>query len=154
MPRKNNQRSSSPLYWSAETWAFISLRLFLGFRFLFAGLEKFSGNEAINGLAFSNYYDGFVSSLIQRFETTILPGFIVTPYIYMIAYAEIVIGLMVLLGVKTKYALALTGLTYVTLAFGEMILKNGSSVTAIGTHLLITAAALYFVRHNKLEALR
>ncbi len=50
--------------------------------------------------------------------------------------------------------LALTALTWVSLAFGMMLLGNSSVVNGIGTHLLLTAAALYFVRHNKLELLR
>jgi len=61
---------------------------------------------------------------------------------------------LLLLGIRTKHMLALTALTWVSLAFGMMLLGNSSVVNGIGTHLLLTAAALYFVRHNKLELLR
>ena len=144
--------SASPLHWSAETWAFISLRLFLGLRLLLAGWNKFS-NEA--GFAFSHYYDGFVPYILDTFTAqTALPRFILAPYAYSLGYLEIILGLLLLAGVKTKYTLALVALTFVSLAYGQMLLANNDAIAAIGTHLLLTAAALYFLRHNKLEALR
>jgi len=148
--RKSNTRSNSPLYWSAESWAIVTLRLFLSLRFIIAGFGKFKGED---GIAFSNYYNGTVPWLINTFNG-ILPKFLVAPYAYTIAYVELILGIALLAGAKTKYALALTALTYVSLAFGQMLLGGNDKVTSIGIHLMITAAALYFVRHNKLEALR
>lgn len=151
MPRKTPQRNGSPLYWSAESWAFISLRLFLGLRFLLAGLGKFQNDE---GYSFSAYYNGVATWMISEFEKTNLPGFLVSLYAYTIGYLQIVLALLLLVGVKTKWALALIALTYVSLAYGQMVLGNNDTVTEIGTYLLFTTAALYFVRHNKFEALR
>lgn len=151
MARKTTQRNGSPLYWSAETWAFISLRLFLGLRLLVAGWGKFV-NEA--GFSFSNYYDGFATFIINTYtEQTALPKFLVATFAYSLGYAEIILGAFLLVGVKTKYVLALIGLTFVTLSFGNMVLGDNQGIAYLGIHLLITAAALYFVRHNKLEAL-
>lgn len=152
MPQKTAQRNGSPLYWSAETWAVLSLRLFLSLRFLTAGLGKFKGDD---GYAFSNYYDSVAPGMINRFaENTNLPGFLVTPFAYSLGYVEIILGTLLLLGVKTKYVLALFALTFVSLAFGQMLLGDGSEVNELAVLLLVNAAALYFVRHNKLEALR
>ncbi len=151
MVKKTHNRSGSPLYWSAETWAFISLRLFLGLRFLLAGLGKFKGEE---GYSFSHYYSGVAKGMLSGFQSTAIPNFLLVPYIYSIAYVEIVLGVLLLLGVKTKYVLALFGLTFVSLAFGKMCQGDHQTVTSIGIHLMITTAALYFVRHNKLELLR
>ncbi|MBK1879226.1 DoxX family protein [Pelagicoccus mobilis] len=151
MPRKTTQRNGSPLYWSAESWAFISLRLFLSLKFLLAGLGKFKNAE---GYSFDAYYSGVVTWIVSEFEKTNLPGFLVSLYAYCIGYVEIILALLLLVGVKTKWALALISLTYVSLAFGQMVLGNHDKVTEIGTYLLFTTAALYFVRHNKFEALR
>lgn len=151
MAKKTKNRNGSFLYWSAETWAFLTLRLFLGLRFLTAGLGKFNGED---GYAFSNYYDGFVASQLNRFEQSNLPGFLSAPFLHALGYLEIALGILLLLGVKTKYVLALYGLTFVALAFGLMLQANHTGVTNIGIHILITAAALYFVRHNKLELKR
>jgi len=152
MPRNSNQRNGSFLYWSAETWAFLSLRLFLALRFMTAGLGKFNGED---GYSFSNFYDGFAAGRIEVFSnSTNLPAFLFAPYLYAIAYIEILLGLALFLGVRTKHTLAIISLTYVSLAYGLMLLGNIDGVTNIGIHLLLTAAALYFVRHNKCELLR
>ena len=152
MSRKPTARSGSPIYWSAESWAFISLRLFLSLRFILAGLGKFQGEE---GYSFSNYYHGVIPWMTSTFaEKTNLPSFLVTPYAYTIGYVEILLGILLLLGIKTKYVLALFALVFVSLAYGQMLLGDNDSVTSIAIHLMVTTAALYFVRHNKLEALR
>lgn len=154
MPRKSPQRNGSPLYWSAESWAFISLRLFLGLRFLLAGLGKFK-NE--NGdYSFAAYYgeNGTVAKISDLFQKTDIPGFLVSAYAHSIAHVQIILGFLLLAGVKTKWVLALYALTIVSLAYGQMILGNNATVNEIGIYLILTSAALYFVRHNKLESLR
>ncbi len=100
-------------------------------------------------------YDGFVAKQMAAFSSqTNLPAFIHGPYLHTLAYLEIALGLMLLLGVRTKYALAATSLTYVSIAYGLMLRGSIDGVNGIGIHLLISAAALYFVRHNKCELLR
>jgi len=117
-----------------------------------AGLGKFNGED---GYSFSNFYDGFAAGRIEVFSnSTNLPAFLFAPYLYAIAYIEILLGLALFLGVRTKHTLAIISLTYVSLAYGLMLLGNIDGVTNIGIHLLLTAAALYFVRHNKCELLR
>ena len=87
-------------------------------------------------------------------ENTNLPAILYSPFLHGIAYLEILLGLALLLGIRTKYSLALLNLTYVALAFGLMLLGNTDGVARIGIFLLLTSAALYFVRHNKCELLR
>ncbi len=65
MSRNNTQRSGSPLYWSAESWAIITLRLFLALRFLTAGLGKFK--NADNTYSFDSYYEKVVPWIISSF---------------------------------------------------------------------------------------
>jgi uncharacterized membrane protein YphA (DoxX/SURF4 family) len=149
----SHPRNQSVLQWSAESWAFLTLRLFLALRFIVTGLGKFQNSEG--DYAFSNLYDGFVASQIQPFSSkTNLPAFLSYPYIHSLAYVEIVLGTLLLLGIRTKHTLALTAMTYVSLAYGMMLLGNNNGISSIGTHLLLTAAALYFVRHNKIELVR
>lgn len=155
MTRKPTQHNGSPLYWSAESWAFISLRLFLSLLMLLAGLGKFKNAEG--DYSFSAYYGGTVAWIVSSFEKTDLPGFLVSLYAYSIGYVEILLGLLLLVGVKTKWVLALIGLTLVSLAYGKMLLGTMESrvvVNQIAIYLLVNAAALYFVRHNKFESLR
>lgn len=152
MPKTSNQRNGSLIYWSAETWAFLSLRLFLSLRFMTAGLGKFNGDE---GYSFSNLYNGFVAGRMEAFSSgTNLPAFLYAPYLYAIAYVEILLGVALFLGIRTKHTLAIISFTYVSLGYGLMLLGSTDGVANIGIHILLTAAALYFVRHNKCELLR
>jgi thiosulfate dehydrogenase [quinone] large subunit len=140
---------SAPLAWSGETWAFLFLRAFLGLRFLLAGLGKFQDGT---GYSFSSYYDGFVSTVLNLFlEKTWLPKFLVSPYLHSIGYVEIVLGLALLAGIRTRVTLVLTAATYVSLAFGQMLMKENVTVGWIGIHLALTVGALVLVRHNRWE---
>lgn len=151
MAKYSKPRNNSWLHWSAETWAVLALRLFLSLLFITASLGKFS-SEGI--LSFSNYYHSTIPNLIGSFDNTLLPRFLVAPYVYAIAYVEMILGILLLLGVKTKYALALIAATLVSLAFGRMCQGEHQGVASIAIYLLVNAAALYFVRHNKLELVR
>ncbi len=123
---------------------------------LIAGLGKF--RSGLGGdYSFSTYYNGFATWIITTFEQSDIPGFLVSIYAYSIGYVEIILGLLLLAGVKTKWVLALIALTLVSLAFGQLILGTAEarvSISQISIYLLVTAAALYFVRHNKFESLR
>lgn len=109
-----------------------------------------------NGFAFSNFHNGTAKWIIGAFESTWLPGFLVAPYAHLIAYVQVIISVLLFLGVKTKYTLALFALTYVSLAFGQMLrgAEGRDTVQAIAIYLILNCAALYLVRHNKLELKR
>ena len=152
MPRNTKNHSGSFLYWSAESWAILFLRIFLSLRFLTVGLGKFKSPE--NGYSFSYYYDTKIPALKGMFAESFLPGFLTSGFLYTIAYVEIILGILLLLGIKTKYVLAAFGLTLVALAFGLMVVGNPDVNTKVGILLIMNCAALYFVRHNKLELMR
>ncbi len=152
MAKRFNQKNGSLLYWSAETWAFLSLRLFLSFRFLTAGLEKF--RDGHGNQSFENYYHSWIPAIQDKLEPTLLPSLIYSPFLYLIAYWNLLLGISLLLGLKTKYALALSALTLVSVSLGMMLIGDPALVNHLGIHLLMTTAGLYFVRHNKLELLR
>ncbi|MDX2080593.1 MAG: hypothetical protein SFU53_07400 [Terrimicrobiaceae bacterium] len=135
--------TNSPLHWPAETWAILSLRLFLGFRFLLTGFGKFA--EGVGG-----YLNGFVAGTVAEFaEKTWIPGFLVYPYCVALGPVQILLGAAVLLGIKTRVALGLTALTYFSLAFGKMAMHEHDSVVGIGTQFLIAIVALCLVRFNR-----
>ncbi|MCH6255268.1 DoxX family membrane protein [Puniceicoccaceae bacterium K14] len=151
MAKSPNPRNNSWLYWSAETWAILALRLFLSLLFITACLGKFISDGSF---AFSNYYESTIPHLIASFDGTILPRFLVAPYVYCLAYIQLLLGLALLLGIKTKYTLALFAAMFVSLAFGKMCQGDQQVVNNFGVYLLVNSAALYFVRHNKLELVR
>lgn len=137
--------------WSNATWAFLSLRLFLALRWIVSAIEKF---ELDGFYSFPNYYanarrlgEGIASS-------TFLPTWLTLPYAYTLGHLIFVIGVLLLLGVKTRLMLIITAALYVTLAAGLMAAEDNQGVAWLAIHVALTAGALLLVSHNKLMLTR
>ena len=75
--------------WRSRDWAFFLLQIFLGFRFLCAGLGKFQGPQ---GLSFQHFYSQVRPALSQPFfEKTFLPAWSVQLYLGTLPYVEILL---------------------------------------------------------------
>ncbi|MFZ5807548.1 MAG: DoxX family membrane protein [Verrucomicrobiota bacterium] len=137
---------------SAETWAFWMLRLFLGLRFLTAGVGKFIGPQS---WSFSQYVDKFVTTQLNHFAMdTFLPKFLLAPYLHSLAYIEILLGICLLLGIKTKCSLVGIALLSVSIAFGMMLLPPGQGAQTahfMGIYVGLAVAGLLLHKHNKFE---
>jgi thiosulfate dehydrogenase [quinone] large subunit len=87
---------------------------------------------------------GFVNGYLQpAFEQTFLPSWLTAGYGYALPPVEALLGLLLLLGVCRTCVLLLNGLTLLSLAFGQILLKNHGTVANIFLYLLMTAAALW-----------
>lgn len=114
------------------------LRVSLGVLMLTSGIPKLMG------------LGGFVNGyLIPAFEKTFLPGWMVAGYGYALPVAEVALGLLLILGVCRTCALLLNGLLLVSLAFGQMLLKNHATVANIFIYVLMTAVALWMGEHDR-----
>ena len=109
------------------------LRWALGLVFLIGGIMKLT-----SGL------EGFVHGyLVPAFAKTPLPPVLVTAYGYTLPFVEVVIGVWLILGVLRIPALALTGATLLSLAFGQILLQQHAIVANIFLYVLMAAVALY-----------
>ena len=59
------------------------------------------------------------------------------------------VGAALLLGVKTRATLTLTGLLYVGLSFGLMAVQEAEGVAWLAIHVGLIAGALVLVRHDR-----
>ncbi|NDE84422.1 MAG: hypothetical protein EB056_00045 [Verrucomicrobia bacterium] len=126
--------------WSAKEWAFLLLQLFLGFRFLVAGVLKFHGPE---GFRFGYFYSQILPALSQPFlESGFLPGWGVKLYLGALPYGEILIGAGILVAGRNRIPLVLAGFLYLSLAFGQMLIGGHSTVADIAIHLGLVVLAL------------
>jgi uncharacterized membrane protein YphA (DoxX/SURF4 family) len=126
--------------WGSRDWAFLLLQIFLGLRFLTAGLGKFQGPE---GLSFQHFYSEILPPLSQSFlDKTFLPGWGVKLFLGTLPYAEILLGAGILVAGKNRWPLVLAGILYVALAFGQMLVGANSVVADIAIHLGLVVAAL------------
>ena len=138
--------SYSPKSGAGYTAAFTLLRLFLGLRTFFAGLEKF---EAKGTYSLQNYSDNMTRMAQGITGASFLPLWATRNFALALGYLLIVLGAALLLGIKTRTTLFLTGLVYVGLSFGLMAVQESEGVTWLGIHVAMVAGALVLVRYNR-----
>jgi thiosulfate dehydrogenase (quinone) large subunit len=86
---------------------------------------------------------GFVAGyLVPAFEKTFLPAWLVSAYGYALPFVETALGILLILGIWRNGALFLTGLTLISLAFGQMLIQGSATVANIMLYVLMTAVAL------------
>jgi thiosulfate dehydrogenase (quinone) large subunit len=130
-----------------HTAAFLLLRLFLGLRTLLAGLEKFEANKSYS---FSNYGENMTRMATGISNNSFIPLWAANAFAMTLGYLLTILGLAVLLGIKSRVTLFLAGLIYVGLGFGLMAVQEGEGVAWIGMQVLMFVVALTLVRHERL----
>ncbi|TVP76303.1 MAG: hypothetical protein EA353_12295 [Puniceicoccaceae bacterium] len=166
----NNQTDTLGL-----TLAMLLLRVWLSFRCLIAGIEKFAGTTAssqlvaIDGVpneygltadasekvyAFSNYH-GVPTALYDRFVAEpLIPGWGLTLYDWLLGPALLILGLTLLLGVATRFSLFAMGLLYTSLTIGLILIAQDAGVAWLGTHIILIVIALQLVKYNRFALLK
>jgi len=157
--------------------AFFVLRLWLGFRALIAGLEKYAGfntqqiplkdpttgmddpsgamvDVKIKYYALTNY-SGIPPSLKDKFASEpLLPKFALHDFDALLGPLLILTGVMLLLGICTRLSLFLQGLIYLMLTVGLMLIHQEDGVAWLGIHVGLVALALMLAKHNRLCLLK
>lgn len=159
----------------ACTFAFWTLRLWLGLRTLISGIEKYSGkstekvplldefgNPDISGAMVSldqkvyglSHYHALPQSLANELAAEpLIPGWALSAYSAILGPVLIILGLALLAGFASRITLFLMGLVYTSLTIGLVLLKQDAGVAWLAIHVLMVAAALRFVEHNRLSIL-
>jgi thiosulfate dehydrogenase [quinone] large subunit len=139
--------STSPARCTCEpTAAFLLLRLFLGLRALLAGIEKWEGGGSYS---FGNYYQNMTRMATGITGASFMPLWATKPFALSLGYILVVLGVLILLGVKQRMTLFVMGLVYVGLSFGLMAVQEAEGVAWLGVHVALVAAALLLARHNR-----
>jgi len=139
--------SSNPAACRFEfTAAFLLLRLFLGLRTFLAGLEKF---EAGGRYTFANYYANMDRMASGITGASFLPLWATKNFAHSLGYLLLLFGALILLGIKSRVSLTLTGLLYVGLAFGLMAVQESDGIAWLGVYVGMFAGALVLVRHDR-----
>ncbi|MBI5692411.1 MAG: DoxX family membrane protein [Verrucomicrobia bacterium] len=142
-PASNNCCNSRLEY----TGAFLLLRLWLGLRTLLAGVEKF---ESGGSYSFENYYKNMGRMAQGITSASFMPLWMTKFYAMSLGYLLVLLGLAVLLGIKSRVSLFVTGLLYVSLSFGLMAVQEGEGVAWLGMHMVMFAGALLLVKYERL----
>ena len=89
-------------------------------------------------------YGAFVEATQAQFAATWLPMWLVTLEARLIPGVEVLVGVLLLVGYKTRWALVAAMILMYTLVFGMIILQNWEIVA----RHLIYALSLYVLLHN------
>jgi thiosulfate dehydrogenase [quinone] large subunit len=67
---------------------------------------------------------GFAQGMLKQFEGTPMPSAIIHPFAIALPWVESLIGLMIILGLKTRIALVAGSLMMTMLTFGTMVRQD------------------------------
>ncbi|HXI70846.1 MAG TPA: hypothetical protein VNN22_10880 [Verrucomicrobiae bacterium] len=159
------------------TLAFLLLRLWLAMRAILAGLEKFGAYKTVQQplldpttgqpdpsgavvefkvkfYALANY-SGIPASLKSKFDhEVLLPHFATAAFNALLGPALILTGVLLLIGLGTRFSLFVQGLIYIALTVGLILINQPDGITFLGVHVALVAFALMLVKYNKLALLK
>lgn len=159
------------------TFAFLSLRLWLGVRALFVGIQKFAAyksvamplidpstgqpdasgvmvNVSVKSYALGNYA-GIPVALRDKFaHDPMFPKFALTLFDKMLGPAFILTGIMLIIGLGTRLSLIVQGLLFIALTVGLVLIDANDGVAYLGIHIGLVAAAFLLAQHNRFAVLK
>lgn len=159
------------------TFAFLALRLWLGVRALFVGIQKFAAyrsvamplidpatgqpdasgvmiNVNVKSYALANYA-GIPAALRDKFaQEPLFPKFVLTAFDRMLGPAFILTGIMLLIGLGTRLSLLAQATLFIALTVGLVLIDQNDGVAYLGIHIGLVAAAFLLVEHNRFVVLK
>ena len=125
--------------------AYFLLRLTVGLVFFFYGVSKL-----LRGL------EPFAAGMTARMADTPLPTFMVTPFAYVLPFAEVGVGLLLILGLFTRAALVAAGLVMMSLTVGVVLEPSPPTVAANVNYALVIFVLLWLSEfdHFSVDQLR
>ena len=101
--------------WQSDTsLAYAIFRLTFGVNICFRGVAR----VFVVGL------DNFAAGMMKQFSTTWFPPSLISAFAHTLPWIEIVVGILLMLGLKTRAALVVGGLMMTSLTFGTMFLGD------------------------------
>jgi thiosulfate dehydrogenase (quinone) large subunit len=180
VPNESPNLMSEPQSGVAKNWdytgAFLVLRAWLGVRSVVAGLEKYAGTRVsqqpmldadgqpdmsgamieVKEKAYSlDFYQALPESLRTQFAgEPLMPSFLTTPFYAALGPVLILLGVLLLLGVCTRWTLIAMGLLYTSLTVGLILIKQDPGVAWLAIHVGLIAGALVLRQHNRFSLTR
>jgi thiosulfate dehydrogenase [quinone] large subunit len=104
--------------------------------------------ELMHGLVRLPILAGFAANMVKQFDGTILPGWFVYSFGFLLPFVEGLIGLTLILGLFTRWALAAASLLFSILLFGTCLRSDWTIVGLQMIYVLAFFIALFLLEHN------
>jgi thiosulfate dehydrogenase [quinone] large subunit len=171
-----NALSGRTAHWD-YTFAFWALRLWLGVRALFVGIQKYAAyksvamplidpttgqpdasgvmvNVSIKSYALANYAGIPVGMRDKFVHEPLFPKFALVAFDRMLGPVFILTGIMLIIGLGTRVSLLVQGLLFIALTVGLVLIDQNDGVAYLGIHIGLVAAAFMLVQHNRFAVLK
>lgn len=117
-----------------QAWISLILRVAVSALFAVAALGKFMG------------FEQYVASVNGMFAGTPLPGWLLKPYIYILPFAEALIPIWLIAGLKLKEGWIFTAFVLISLGFGLTVARQ--SAADVYMFMLIACVGLYMSKYD------
>ena len=117
--------------------AYMLLRFVLGMNIFIHGISRLLAGSAL-----------FASKVVTQFAQTPLPRWSVYSFGLSLPWIEALLGLLLLIGLRTRAALIGGGLLILTLTFGSSLIQDWSAAGSQLTYALAYTALLFLLRYN------
>lgn len=94
---------------------------------------------------------GFVAGLEKQFAATVLPHVLVSAFAHALPWTEAALGLLILFGVATRYALVAGGLLILVLTFGSTLHQDWQVAGLQLIYAIAYALLIAFHRYNAIS---
>jgi thiosulfate dehydrogenase (quinone) large subunit len=94
----------------------------------------------------------FADALVPAFQHTLLPAGFVRLFALVLPWAESIVGLLVLVGIRTRLALVAGSLLILSLTFGSTLNQDWESAGLHLIYAIVYASLLAFRYHNSFSA--
>lgn len=85
----------------------------------------------------------FVQNTSPLFEKSVIPTGLVTEFLFIVPWLELILGTLILLGLFTRFASILSGFLFALFAIGLVATGNTEMTGAIGDNFIYIFAALW-----------
>lgn len=126
---------------SSQQLSFLTARLAVGISMFGHGLVR---------LEKLNVFSGW---MVEQFQKSMLPEFIVTPFSYVLPIAEFAVGALLLLGLFTKQALTGGAIVMIALIFGSTMIEWWDAIPSQLIHAAFFSVLLIFEKQYNTFAL-
>lgn len=134
-------------------FANLILRLWVGLRLFMAGIDKFrpKGTNDFRIGDLETLKKNATPIFDNMVQNTFMPSWMVANYVFVLSYALIIVGILVIVGLFSRLSLLLAGLLFVSLSFGLMALPDDDQAVFRGIEVAIAAFALATAAHGKIS---
>ena len=105
-------------------------------------------NIFLLGLVRLPHLSATADGMVKLFAETPLPALIVRPFAFGLVFVETIVGLLVLLGLWTRWALRIGALTIAALVFGTALRSDWDTLAIQMLYALIYAALIATREYN------